>query len=95
MSKAAIDKDLKRVSQLRGAAQDNARAIAAPGLALFFLLAALVWATWAVAGGPQGYFVVVATVIAAYMALNIGANDVANNMGPAVGSRAASTRYGS
>ncbi|MGV3651833.1 MAG: inorganic phosphate transporter [Devosia sp.] len=88
MSKPAIDKDLKRVSQLGGAANDNARAIAAPGVALVFLLAALVWATWATAGGPQGYFVVIATVIAAYMALNIGANDVANNMGPAVGAKA-------
>ena len=88
MSKPAIDKDLKRVAQLHGAAHDNARAIAAPGLALLFLLAALGWASWAVAGGPQSYFVVIATVLAAYMALNIGANDVANNMGPAVGARA-------
>ncbi|SFZ83802.1 inorganic phosphate transporter, PiT family [Devosia enhydra] len=88
MSKPAIDKDLKRVSQLGGAATANARAIAAPGVALLFLAAALVWASWATAGGPQGYFIVIATVIAAYMALNIGANDVANNMGPAVGAKA-------
>jgi hypothetical protein len=32
--------------------------------------------------------VVAAAVIGGYMALNIGANDVANNMGPAVGSKA-------
>lgn len=88
MSKPAIDKDLKRVSQLRGATQANARAIAAPGLGLLFLIAALIWATFAVTGGPQSYFVVIGTVIAAYMALNIGANDVANNMGPAVGAQA-------
>ena len=88
MSKPAIDKDLKRVSQLSGATRSQGRAIAAPGLALLFMLAALVWASWAMAGGTQGYFVVIATVIAAYMALNIGANDVANNMGPAVGARA-------
>jgi inorganic phosphate transporter, PiT family len=88
LPKPAIDKDLKRVSQLSGAARDNARAIAAPGLALLFLLAALIWASWAMAGGPQSYLVIIATVIAAYMALNIGANDVANNMGPAVGAKA-------
>ena len=88
MSKPAIDKDLKRVAQLRGATDANARAIAAPGLGLLFLIAALIWASFAVAGGPQGHFVVIATVIAAYMALNIGANDVANNMGPAVGAHA-------
>lgn len=88
MSKPPIDEDLRHVSQLRGMGHDNVRAIAAPGLALLFLLAALSWASWAVAGGPQSYLVVIATVIAAYMALNIGANDVANNMGPAVGARA-------
>lgn len=88
MSKSAIDKDLKRVNQLRLATQDRARGIAAPGFALVFLLLALVWATYAVGGGPLSYLVIIATVIAAYMALNIGANDVANNMGPAVGSKA-------
>src|SRR5690554_3029868 len=88
MSKPAIDKDLKRVRQLREATHATSRAVAAPGLALVFLLAALIWATFAVSSGPQSYLVVIATVIAAYMALNIGANDVANNMGPAVGSKA-------
>lgn len=38
--------------------------------------------------GPLSLFVIAGGVIAGYMALNIGANDVANNMGPAVGSRA-------
>ncbi|UYQ71717.1 inorganic phosphate transporter [Pelagibacterium flavum] len=88
MSKSAIDKDLKRVRQLREATQDSSRAIAAPGLALVFLLAALVWAVFVVSSGPLSYLVIIATVIAAYMALNIGANDVANNMGPAVGAKA-------
>lgn len=88
MAKSAIDKDLKRVRQLREATQDTSRAMAAPGIALVFLLAALVWATLVVSSGPLSYLVVIATVIAAYMALNIGANDVANNMGPAVGSKA-------
>lgn len=88
MSKSAIDKDLKRVNQLRAATQDRARGFAAPGVALVFLLLALAWASYAVGGGPLSYLVIIATVIAAYMALNIGANDVANNMGPAVGSKA-------
>jgi PiT family inorganic phosphate transporter len=88
MSKSAIDKDLKRVRQLREATQDSSRAMAAPGIALVFLLAALVWAGFAVSSGPLSYLVIIATVIAAYMALNIGANDVANNMGPAVGAKA-------
>ncbi|WP_196259909.1 inorganic phosphate transporter [Pelagibacterium limicola] len=88
MAKSTIDKDLKRVGQLGSATRESARAGAAPGIALVFLLLALVWAFFAVGGGPLGYLVIIATVIAAYMALNIGANDVANNMGPAVGAKA-------
>jgi PiT family inorganic phosphate transporter len=34
----------------------------------------------------QSYILIAAAVIGAYMAMNIGANDVANNVGPAVGS---------
>ena len=35
-----------------------------------------------------GHMLVIAAVIGAYMAMNIGANDVANNVGPAIGARA-------
>ena len=38
----------------------------------------------------KSFIVVVAACLGAYMALNIGANDVANNMGPAVGAGALS-----
>jgi hypothetical protein len=34
--------------------------------------------------GPGGILLVTAAMIGGYMALNIGANDVANNVGPAV-----------
>ncbi|MEO8410506.1 MAG: inorganic phosphate transporter, partial [Propionivibrio sp.] len=40
--------------------------------------------------GPHGVMLIVAAMIGGYMAMNIGANDVANNLGPAVGSRAIS-----
>jgi PiT family inorganic phosphate transporter len=40
--------------------------------------------------GTQGVMLVAAALIGGYMAMNIGANDVANNVGPAVGSRAIS-----
>ena len=88
MAKPALDKDLKRVSGLETATHDLARALAAPGIALVFLLAVAVWASFLVTGGPNSYLVVIAAAIAGYMALNVGANDVANNMGPAVGSKA-------
>src|SRR6218665_1456696 len=88
MSKSALDKDLQRVSGLETATHDLARSLAAPGIALVFLLLAAVWASFAVTDGPMSYLVVIAAAIAGYMALNVGANDVANNMGPAVGSKA-------
>lgn len=90
MAKSVLDKDLQRVSGLETATNDLARTLAAPGIALVFLLLAAVWASFVATDGPMSYLVVIAAVIAGYMALNVGANDVANNMGPAVGSRALS-----
>lgn len=40
--------------------------------------------------GQERLTLVMGAIVAAYMAMNIGANDVANNVGPAVGSRALS-----
>ena len=58
------------------------------GLAIVFMVVVGV-ATYAMFGGASGGgFVIAAAVIGAYMALNIGANDVANTMGPPVGSGA-------
>lgn len=52
-------------------------------------LAAVGLFSMSLTGGHSGYlFIVAAAVIGGYMALNIGANDVANNVGPAVGSKA-------
>jgi PiT family inorganic phosphate transporter len=57
-------------------------------LSLVFLVGVAVLAR-AQAGDVSGaMLLVVAAVIGAYMAINIGANDVANNVGPAVGSGA-------
>ncbi|MDD3793840.1 MAG: inorganic phosphate transporter [Candidatus Gracilibacteria bacterium] len=39
-------------------------------------------------GGNNNLYLLLATIFAIYMALNLGANDIANNMGPAVGSKA-------
>ncbi len=58
------------------------------GMALFFMVAVLVYSFTTSGGVPNSLFLAIATVFGAYMAMNIGANDVANNVGPAVGSRA-------
>ncbi len=56
------------------------------GLALMFLVGIVLFLM--TRGGPVNFSLVVAAMIGGYMALNIGANDVANNVGPAVGSKA-------
>jgi PiT family inorganic phosphate transporter len=60
------------------------------GISLLFLLG-----VWLVVGSfsegmPNSMLLMAAAVIGGYMAINIGANDVANNVGPAVGSGALS-----
>ena len=60
------------------------------GISLLFLLG--VWLTVGSfsQGMPNNMLLMAAAVIGGYMAINIGANDVANNVGPAVGSGALS-----
>lgn len=58
------------------------------GFALFFLVGILAYSFATSGGVPNHLFLAIATVFGGYMAMNIGANDVANNVGPAVGSKA-------
>ena len=58
------------------------------GFALFFMVAVLTYSFVNAGGVPNSMFLAVAALFGAYMAMNIGANDVANNVGPAVGSKA-------
>lgn len=83
-----LDTDLGRIGMLELATQTVARPLIAPGIALAFILVVGLAALVLTGGQPLSYVVVAASIIGAYMALNIGANDVANNMGPAVGARA-------
>ena len=58
------------------------------GLAFAFMALVLWYAFGINAGAENQAFLAIAALFGAYMALNIGANDVANNVGPAVGSKA-------
>jgi len=84
----SLDRDLKRIGGLQQAGLESAHRLTGLGLGFLFLL--LVYAFVQIHSGhlAGSGFVIVAAVIGGYMALNIGANDVANNVGPAVGSRA-------
>ncbi|MBT5882414.1 MAG: inorganic phosphate transporter [Rhodospirillaceae bacterium] len=88
MYKETLSKDLAKFDRIGAATLEHARPATKLGLALLFLLIVWVGATIASAGGEQRIVVIIAGIIGGYMALNIGANDVANNVGAAVGSRA-------
>ncbi|MDA5092506.1 inorganic phosphate transporter [Aliiroseovarius sp. KMU-50] len=84
----SLDKDLKRISQLEYAAQYTSRPLVGMGIALAFIVIAALVAAIFFGSTPTSFVVVMAAAFGAYMAINIGANDVANNMGPAVGANA-------
>lgn len=86
----ALDKDLKRVVKLEEATREAVGRTAAVGFALVFIVAAMLLAFAAVGTTDERLVIVAAAAVGGYMALNIGANDVANNIGPAVGARALS-----
>ena len=88
LKKESLDKDLEKLVAVEGATRSISGGLMAPGLALVFLALAAAYA--GVVLGTEGnvLFIVIAAVLGGYMALNIGANDVANNVGPAVGSKA-------
>ncbi len=87
-TKHKVDKDLKRLGKVELALTETGNELVNLGIALLFLFAVWVFVTLYASGLDNKVFVVVAGVIGGYMALNIGANDVANNVGPAVGARA-------
>ncbi|WP_175570493.1 inorganic phosphate transporter [Vannielia litorea] len=83
-----LDRDLGRISNLELATAYVARPFVGYGVALLFVVAAGLLAALFFGQTTSSFIVIVAAVFGAYMALNIGANDVANNMGPAVGANA-------
>lgn len=60
------------------------------GTAILFIVGVIVFTGARFGQLEQSYLLIAAAVMGAYMAMNIGANDVANNVGPAVGSLALS-----
>ena len=59
-------------------------------IALIFIIAVMWYASVYASGIEHRTLLIVAAIFGGYMAMNIGANDVANNVGPAVGSGALS-----
>ncbi len=90
LRKTSLDKDLLKLSRMETASRMLSMQLLAPGIALVFLACAGLLAAAYSGENPNSALIVAAAIIGGYMALNIGANDVANNVGPAVGSKAMS-----
>lgn len=81
--------ELKEFNEFEKATKRGRREFSRLGLGLFFVVCIMIYTALGVGvTGQQGIMLVVAAMIGGYMAMNIGANDVANNVGPAVGSHA-------
>ncbi len=88
MVKQTLDKDLGRIESIETQVSRAGKSFVPLAFGGLFLL--IVWAVAAglTTAGEHSTLIIIAAIIGGYMALNIGANDVANNVGPAVGSRA-------
>jgi len=80
--------DMKTISTLEKATEQTLSSFAKFTLSLLFLLAVFLWTYTSHGNIPDNTFLIIGAVFGAYMALNIGASDVSNNVGPAVGSKA-------
>ncbi|MDC1118895.1 inorganic phosphate transporter, partial [Alphaproteobacteria bacterium] len=80
--------DLRRMNYQQGQVK-NARSGLLPfAIAAIFLIIAGIYGSLSLDVASENIVMLVAAaIIGGYMALNIGANDVANNMGPAVGGK--------
>lgn len=80
--------DLKNIAELQKASNRGQKEVFKLGMGLLFVLAIMLYTTINLeVSGTQGSVLIIAAMIAGYMAMNIGANDVANNVAPAVGSK--------
>ena len=77
-----------KTENIESAVQLNRSELFRFGMALMFIVGIMLFTIVRTDGGIDGILLVVAAMIGGYMAMNIGANDVANNVGPAVGSHA-------
>ena len=77
--------ELEKLHKIEQATWVNRGEILRLGVSILFMVGIMLYVS---SRAEVSIMLVVAGVIGGYMALNIGANDVANNVGPAVGSKA-------
>ena len=86
--RSTLDKDLGKFTYLEDAGQFVARSLVRPAAGLIFLVLAGLLASLYVGNSPGAIGIIAGAALGAYMAINIGANDVTNNVGAAVGAKA-------
>ncbi|MBT3701868.1 MAG: inorganic phosphate transporter [Alphaproteobacteria bacterium] len=79
--------ELKTLDKIEGATIAGRTEMLRLGVAILFIVGVMLYAGVYANNVPGSFLLVAAAVIGGYMAINIGANDVANNVGPAVGSK--------
>lgn len=80
--------EFKDINQLEAAAGTGRKETIRFGMATLFIVGIMLYTGASIGNIEDAYLLIAAAMIGGYMAMNIGANDVANNVGPAVGSRA-------
>lgn len=77
--------EIRDLQDIEDATRFGRRETSRIGFALLFIVLIMLWVA---TRGTVSVELVAAAMIGGYMAMNIGANDVANNVGPTVGSKA-------
>lgn len=80
--------ELQNIVKLEKATNKGRRELLRIGIALLFMFGIMLFVGIRGVNTPGQLMLMIGAMIGGYMAMNIGANDVANNVGPAVGSKA-------
>ncbi|MDD4882485.1 MAG: inorganic phosphate transporter [Gallionellaceae bacterium] len=79
--------EFKHLNEIEKATKPGQNELFRLGIGLLFMIGVIFYVVMR-GDGNGSLMLAVAAMIGGYMAMNIGANDVANNVGPAVGSKA-------
>ncbi len=86
--KPYLDQEIEPFGEMGKEAIKTGRQVVRLGVALLFIIAVMAYTAIHAGGLTNNWILIIAAMVGGYMAMNIGANDVANNVGPAVGSKA-------
>ena len=80
--------DIKTINEMEKVTKKSMGGYTKVSISFIFIAIVFIWVSFTHSEVANNQFLIIGAVFGAYMAMNIGANDVANNVGPAVGSKA-------